>query len=71
MSERVDPVVVMDGAAVRVNGRQILGPVDLVVGHGEHWVLLGPNGSGKTTLLSVAGARRYPTSGRVSVLGLT
>lgn len=71
MSESIQPVVVMDDAAVRINGRRILGPVDLVVGHGEHWVLLGPNGSGKTTLLSVAGARRHPTSGRVSVLGLT
>jgi iron complex transport system ATP-binding protein len=34
-------------------------------------VLLGPNGSGKTTLLGLAGARRFPSSGTVTVLGLT
>ena len=50
-------------------GKPILDGVDLVVGMGERWVLLGPNGSGKTTLLSVAGMRLLPTSGTVSVLG--
>jgi ABC-type molybdenum transport system ATPase subunit/photorepair protein PhrA len=48
------PVVQLRGATVRVSGRTILGPVDLTVRAGEHWVLLGPNGSGKTTLLSLA-----------------
>ncbi|MGD9714621.1 MAG: ABC transporter ATP-binding protein, partial [Thermomicrobiales bacterium] len=38
---------------------------------GEHWALLGPNGSGKTTLLSLAGAQRFPSKGRVRVLGQT
>ncbi len=57
------------GVEVRVGGRRILGPVDLRVGRGERWLLLGPNGSGKTTLLSVAGARRHPSSGAAEVLG--
>jgi iron complex transport system ATP-binding protein len=61
--------VTMDGVAVRINGRTILGPVDLRVGKQEQWVLLGPNGSGKTTLLRVAGARRQPTSGVVRIFG--
>ena len=64
-----DPVVAMHGATVRVGGRTILGPVDLTVGRGEHWVLLGPNGSGKTTLLSLAGGWRQPSAGEVRVLG--
>jgi iron complex transport system ATP-binding protein len=51
------------------DGRPILDRVDLTVGPGERWVLLGPNGSGKTTLLSVAGMRLLPTSGTVEVLG--
>jgi len=56
---------------VRIVGRPILGPVDLLVRRGERWALLGPNGSGKTTLLGLAGARRQPSSGRVRVLGET
>jgi iron complex transport system ATP-binding protein len=48
----------------------ILGPIDLSVSKGEHWVMLGPNGSGKTTLLALAGARRQPSAGTVRVLGL-
>ena len=55
--------------SVRIDGRTVLGPVDLRVGRGERWVLLGPNGGGKTTLLALAGARRQPSSGRVEVLG--
>jgi len=62
-------VVALRGATVRIGGRTILGPVDLTIGAGEHWVLLGPNGSGKTTLLSLAGGWRQPSAGEVRVLG--
>jgi len=63
------PLLGLDAAEVRVAGRTILGPIDLRVDPGEHWVMLGPNGAGKTTLLSLAGAWRQPSSGTVSVLG--
>jgi iron complex transport system ATP-binding protein len=43
--------------------------VDWTVRHGERWVILGPNGSGKTTLLTLAGARLWPSSGTVEILG--
>ena len=59
----------MAGAEVRIGGRLILGPFDLVIGAGERWVLLGPNGCGKTTALSLMGARRQPSAGTVEVLG--
>jgi len=62
-------VLALRGATVRVGGRTILGPADLTVEPGEHWVLLGPNGSGKTTLLSLAGGWRQPSAGEVRVLG--
>ena len=64
-----DEVVSLDGAAVRVGGDLILGPVDLTIRSGEHWVILGPNGSGKTTLLSLAGGWSQPSVGAVRVLG--
>ena len=62
--------VVLDRARVVArDGTVLLGPVDLRVGTGERWALLGPNGSGKTTLLSLAGGRRHPSSGTATVLG--
>ena len=61
--------VAMAGAEVRIGGRRIAGPLDLVIGAGERWALLGPNGSGKTTALSLMGARRQPAAGTVDVLG--
>jgi len=64
-----DEILALEGARVRVDGATILGPVDLEVRAGQHWVVLGPNGSGKTTLLTLAGARRQPSAGRVRVLG--
>jgi iron complex transport system ATP-binding protein len=67
-----DPVAVrMRGAEVRIEGRTVLGPLDLSIGRGERWILLGPNGSGKTTFLALAGARRQPSVGTVTVLGTT
>jgi iron complex transport system ATP-binding protein len=68
---RTEAMVEVVGASVRIGGRTILGPLDLVIRRGERWALLGPNGSGKTTLLSLAGARRQPSSGSVRVLGAT
>ena len=68
----LEPLAVeMRKAQVRIDGRAVLGPIDLEVARGERWVLLGPNGGGKTTLLALAGARRQPSSGRVAVLGIT
>jgi iron complex transport system ATP-binding protein len=61
---------VLDGASVRTaRGNRLLGPVDLDVRAGERLALLGPNGSGKTTLLTLAGGRRHPSLGSVTILG--
>ena len=50
-------------------GTVVLDDVDWSVAPGERWVILGPNGSGKTTLLTLAGARLWPSSGVVEILG--
>lgn len=46
-----------------------LGPIDLEVGEGQYFVLLGPNGSGKTSLLEWAAGFRRARSGRLHVGG--
>jgi len=63
------PAVRLTAVSVVRDGRPLLDGVDWEVRAGERWVVLGPNGSGKTTLLRVAGARLWPTSGIVEVLG--
>jgi iron complex transport system ATP-binding protein len=52
-------------------GKTIVRDLNWRVRSGERWALIGPNGSGKTTMLSLAGAWRYPSRGKVSVLGKT
>ena len=63
------PVLSLDSVVFRRNGLDILTGVDLEVREGEHWALLGPNGAGKSTMLGFCGARTFPTSGAVEVLG--
>jgi iron complex transport system ATP-binding protein len=47
----------------------VLRAVDLEVGPGDRWAVLGPNGSGKTTLLQLASGYLHPTRGVVEILG--
>jgi iron complex transport system ATP-binding protein len=54
---------------LRRGEREILRGVDLSVGEGERWVLLGRNGCGKTTVLEMITGYLFPTTGTVDVLG--
>ncbi len=63
------PVIALEDVAVRREGIVVLDAVSWVVHPGERWIVLGPNGSGKTTLLALAGARLWPSSGQVDILG--
>ena len=45
----------------------ILRNVDLLIGPGDRWAILGPNGTGKSTLLDIFAKKRQPTSGRVKI----
>lgn len=64
-----EPVVSLDGVAVRRGGTALLHRVSWTVRAGERWVVLGGNGAGKTTLVQVAAGALRPTSGRVWLLG--
>jgi iron complex transport system ATP-binding protein len=64
-----DAIIALTGVSVRREGNVVLDDISWRVAPGERWAVLGPNGSGKTTLLQVAGARLWPSAGRVEVLG--
>ncbi|GAA1129890.1 ABC transporter ATP-binding protein [Citricoccus alkalitolerans] len=61
--------IVLDEVTFRRQDREILRGVSVRVGRGEHWVVLGPNGAGKSTVLGMCGARTFPTSGTIDLLG--
>jgi ABC-type multidrug transport system ATPase subunit len=64
-----DPIVAVEGIAVRRPGALILRDVSLQVLPGEAVGLFGANGSGKTTLLRVLATLTRPSSGGGTVLG--
>jgi ABC-2 type transport system ATP-binding protein len=49
--------------------KEVLNEVDLKIGNGEFYALMGPNGSGKTTLASILASVKFPTSGRIEIFG--
>ncbi len=59
----------LEGVAVALGGRAVLGGVDLALAPGEVVGMLGRNGAGKTTLLRVAAGALRPDAGRVLVAG--
>ncbi|XBQ17188.1 MAG: ABC transporter ATP-binding protein [Oceanicaulis sp.] len=66
MSER--PALALRGAGVRLEGRQILSGVDLLLVPGRFTALVGPNGAGKSTLIKAA-LGLMPSTGEVELGG--
>ncbi len=65
MRHQVDAI----GIGKVFGGRQVLKRIDLTVGVGEMFVIIGPTGSGKTTLLHILGLLDSPTRGRLRLMG--
>jgi len=66
---RPQPVLLLSDVSLVLDGKRVLSHVDWRVMPGENWVVIGPNGAGKTSLLSIVNGYRWPSSGRVAVLG--
>jgi iron complex transport system ATP-binding protein len=66
---RARPIVSLSDVSLVLDRKKVLSHVDWKVMPGENWVVIGPNGAGKTSLLSIINGYRWPSSGRVSVLG--
>jgi zinc transport system ATP-binding protein len=60
-----DPLVRLRGARLGYGRATVLDAVDLEIGTGEFWCVLGPNGSGKTTLLHAILGLVSPLAGEV------
>ncbi|MBX5458829.1 MAG: heme ABC exporter ATP-binding protein CcmA [Thermogemmatispora sp.] len=64
-----EPLVVCE-EVVKVFGKlRVLDGLNLTIGAGETFGLVGPNGSGKTTLMRILAGLVRPTAGSVRVLG--
>lgn len=62
----------LEGVTIRLDGRPLVGPLDLAVAPGEAATVMGPSGSGKSTLLAYVGGFLDPAftaRGRVVVAG--
>ena len=55
---------------VRVGERLLVSALDLAIGAGERWAVLGRNGAGKSTLLHVLAGLRSPHAGSVTINGV-
>jgi ABC-2 type transport system ATP-binding protein len=49
--------------------KEVLKKVNLKIGRGEFYALMGPNGSGKTTLASILASVKSPTGGKIEIFG--
>jgi len=63
------PLLATRGLAVTIAGHRVCSGLDLTVGPGECWAILGRNGAGKTTLLHTLAGLRAPTSGAIELDG--
>ncbi|MGQ0651656.1 MAG: ABC transporter ATP-binding protein [Betaproteobacteria bacterium] len=52
-----------------IGGKEVCRDLDLVVGRGEAWAILGSNGIGKTTLLHTLAGLRAPAAGDIRIDG--
>ena len=68
-SPRHAPVLTLRALSKSFGDAPAVDQVSLVIGEGEHVVMVRTNGSGKTTLLRIVAGLLQPSSGEVSIMG--
>jgi iron complex transport system ATP-binding protein len=68
-AEDTAPVYDLRAVQVALDGRPVLGPLDLALAPGSFVAIVGPNGSGKTTLLRTLTGAVRPSAGEVLLQG--
>lgn len=63
-------VVQLEDVSLKRDGKWILQKVNWDIKKGENWVLFGLNGAGKSAILNMLNAEYFPTTGKVTVLGM-
>ena len=63
------PLLATRGLSVTIAGIRVCSGLELAVGPGECWAILGRNGVGKTTLLHTLAGLRGPAEGTIELLG--
>lgn len=66
-----EPLLRLDAVRKRYGSHEVLAGVDLKMQAGEVLAVIGPSGSGKSTLLRCINQLEPPTSGRVTLAGVT
>jgi len=62
-------MVTIENLHKKFGKNQVLSGVDLTIGEGGIFAVLGPNGSGKTTLIKSVLGMVIPNKGNITVLG--
>jgi ABC-type multidrug transport system ATPase subunit len=70
MNQDSSPMLQIEGFAKKYGSLQAVRPLDLEVGEGESFALLGPNGGGKTTVLRAIVGLHAPSEGRILIRGV-
>lgn len=64
-------MIALEHVSLQRGDKLILDDVNIEMGKGENWAILGRNGSGKTTILEMMMGYLFPTKGKVKVLDYT
>ena len=67
----MNPLISANDLSVSFDHQTLLSPTSFHVDGGEALAVLGPNGAGKTTLLRVVSGRLRPSTGTITVSGMT
>ena len=70
-ARRGAPLLQLDAVQKRFGTHDVLLDIDLTLHAGEVMAIIGPSGSGKSTLLRCINQLEPPTSGRVTLAGVT